>query len=231
MAVASITISIPAYNDAPTIGPLIEESILVAAKLTDDYEIFVIDDGSQDETPRLLETLRREIPQLRIRRHPQNLGFGPTIREAYTLPETDWVFFIPGDGQIPPSELLELFPHGKTHDFILGRRKYRNDSWSRKIQSWCYNVLISLIAGRRIQDVNSGGLMQSRVLKGSHFRSKSGFIHAEILLEALRQGASLAEVEIRHEPRRFGVASGNKPRVILATIRDMLIYLARRAAG
>ena len=229
--VASITISIPAYNDAPTIASLVEQSAAVASQVTDDYEIFVIDDGSQDETGQILSRLEKTMPRLRVRRHDRNLGFGPTIREAFTLPQTDWVFFIPGDGQIPPSELLELFPHADRYDFVLGHRKYRRDSWSRKVQSWCYNILISLIARRRIRDVNSGGLLRCRALQDIRLRSNSGFIHAEILLELLRRGARVAEIEIRHMPRCFGEASGNKLRVILSTAGEMLLYVGRRLLG
>lgn len=228
---ASITISIPAYNDAPTIGPLVEQSDKVASQLTNDYEIFVIDDGSRDATAGILDELAERFPRLRVHRHPENLGFGASIGEAFTMPRTEWVFFIPGDGQIPASELLELYPHAADNDFILGYRKYRSDTWARRFQSWCYNLLISCVAGRRIRDVNSGGLLRCNILEGVPLTSKSGFIHAEILLESLRRGARLKEVQIRHEPRRFGIASGNKWRVIIATAAEMVVYVARRMLG
>jgi glycosyltransferase involved in cell wall biosynthesis len=223
-----LTISIPAYNDAPTIAPLIERSLEIASQVTDDYEVLVINDGSGDNTAEVLAPLVASLPRLRLHTHERNLGFGDTIREAFTLPQSTWVFFIPGDAQIPPDELLEVYQYTQQYDFILGYRRYRSDSWQRKFQSRVYNALISLLARRRIRDVNSGGLLRRDVLKGASLHSKSGFIHAEILLEALRRGARLKEVEIQHAPRQFGEASGNKLRVILATIADLLRYLVRR---
>jgi hypothetical protein len=161
--------------------------------------------------------------------HDRNYGFGRTIREVYTLPESEWIFFIPGDGQIPPSELLKLYPHRDRYSFILGHRKHRNDPLSRKFTSFCYNTFVSLLAGRRIRDVNSVGLLKRAALEDANLISTSAFVHAEILLAALRGDAAVAEIEIEHRPRTHGKASGNKWRVILPTARDLLRYFVRQS--
>ena len=220
-----LVISIPAYNDSATVGSLIEKSLATLSKISDRHGVFAINDGSRDETWEVLKKIASSYPKVHIHNHEKNLGFGVTIREVYLLPESEWVFFIPGDGQIPPSEILKLYPFTKSHTFILGHRKKRNDPWMRKFNSWCYNWTISLIAGRRIHDVNSVALIKREILQGIEFESTGAFIHAEILLKALGKGASLIEVEIEHKPRLHGRGSGNKWKVILATVKDMIKYL------
>lgn len=228
---ATLTISIPAYNDAPTIEALIHESVEAAGRVTDDFEILVINDGSQDETGAIVQSLARTIPQLRYHEHERNLGFGATIREVYTLPRSQWVYFIPGDAQVPAEGIVELFRHVGEYDFMLALRRVRQDTAWRKFVSWVYNALVSVVAGRRVRDVNAAGLLRKNVLDGVKLYSASAFVHAEILLEVLRVGGRVGEIEVPHRPREFGIGSGNKWRVILKTARDLVCYTLHRRLG
>ena len=223
-----VAISIPAYNDALTLEALVRDSLAVLGRITEDHQVFIINDGSKDQTSEVLHKVIRQYPKVQIIEHPANYGFGRTIREVYTLPESDWIFFIPGDGQISPSEILKLYPHKDPYAFILGHRKNRSDPFTRRLNSWCYNMTISLLAGRRIRDVNSVGLIKREALNGIALKSDSAFIHAEILLEILRKKFPVAEIEITHQPRRHGKGSGNRWSVIFPTILDMLQYSLNR---
>lgn len=220
-----ISISIAAYNDEPTIGPLIDESIQILSQVTQDYEIFVIDDGSRDATLSVTQQKARLYPQVHIHEHKQNLGFGTTIKEIYTLPSGKWIFFIPGDGQIPPAELLKLYPHREQFEFILGYRRHRNDHWFRKFNSRCYNLLVSWLAGFRIHDVNSVGLLKKHILSGVEFKSTSAFIHAEILLAVHQRNGRIREIDIDHNSRNYGRASGARIKIIFNTFLDMVKYI------
>ena len=67
----------PAYNDAGTIASLVITSVKVAATLTDDYEVIVVNDGSKDDTAKILDELARIYPtHVRIVHHPVNRGYG-----------------------------------------------------------------------------------------------------------------------------------------------------------
>lgn len=227
----SLTISIPAYNDAESIEAVIEESLEAAARVTPDFSVLVINDGSGDDTG---DRVRRHLdskPRLRLIEHPKNLGFGPTIREAYTLPESDWVYFIPGDGQVPAAGIIELWPLIGDADFILAHRAQRQDTTYRRIVSGIYNRLISLVAGRKIFDVNASGLLRSDLARKLPLRSNSAFIHAEILLEVLRAGGTVREVAVAHRSRQFGEGRGAKARVIRATIAELARYVLDRRLG
>lgn len=223
----SLTVSIPAYNDAPALAAVVHESLAAVAELGLEAHVLVIDDGSRDETPQVCQQLAAELPQVRIVRHPQNLGFGPTIREAYLLPTSDWVVFLPGDGQIPAAQIIPLYRAAVAAggcDLVLAVRAQRNDPWRRRFVSWCYNGMVSLVARRRIHDVNGTALIHRRLLDRIALEGRSAFIHAELVLEAMHAGANYLETPITHRPREHGSGSGNRPRVIAATFRDLLRY-------
>jgi glycosyltransferase involved in cell wall biosynthesis len=220
----SLAIGIPAYNEEATLEKLAQDSLAVLRQLSSDYEVVIIDDGSTDATGRIADRLAEEDPHVRVVHHSRNLGFGETLREVWSTPWTDWVFFIPGDGQIPPTEINKLWRYHEQADFILGWRTQRQDPWRRRMVARTYNVLISLWASRWIHDVDSVVLFRRALLEGLSLRASSVFIHAEFLLEALRQGAVLKEIPIEHRPRAAGEARGNRPGVIWATFREAMHY-------
>jgi glycosyltransferase involved in cell wall biosynthesis len=220
----SLTISIAAYNEEAALESVLQNAVQVASQLTSDYQILVINDGSHDHTGEIAERIAKTNPHVRIHHHPQNLGFGITWQEAFQLPTSSWVFFIPGDGQIPAEELRKLWPYREKADFILGRRVDRQDPWPRLFSAYVYNLLISLIMKRRIYDVDSVALFRRDRLGPQPLTSRSVFIHAELCMNAVRSGARLLEVPIGHRARIGGVARGNKPGVIANTIREALRY-------
>lgn len=224
----SISISIPAFNEEGTIEELVRESLKVLAAVAQDHEVLVIDDGSRDRTGEIIERLTREIPRVRVIHHERNLGFGLTLQEVFGSPRTDWVFFIPGDGQIPPGELLKLWPHRGEADFILGWRVRRQDPWRRRWTAAIYNLMISAALGRRIHDVDSVVLFRRAILERVRLAARSVFLHAEFCLKAAAAGARILEVPIDHHPRRGGEARGNRPSVIWATLRELIAYLLDR---
>ena len=75
-----ISVFYPAYNDAGTITSMVITALLTLRELTDDYEVIVINDGSQDHTPEVLDELARVYPdEVRIIHHPQNRGYGGAL--------------------------------------------------------------------------------------------------------------------------------------------------------
>lgn len=226
-----LTISIPAYNDAPTIEGLIAEALGAARQVTNDFEILVINDGSKDDTADRVRRLQQSVPELRYQEHAVNLGFGPTIAEVYLTPKSEWVWFIPGDAQVPADGVVELYKHREGADFLLARRKERQDTGWRWFVSYTYNWMISLVAGRRIRDVNAAGLLRRRVVEEVQLHSKSAFVHAELLLEILRHRGVVVEIPVPHRKREFGVGSGNKLRVIWTTFREWARYTLSRRLG
>jgi len=220
-----ITFSIPAYNDEYTIEHLVKECIEFAEMYELKYKFLLIDDGSLDNTKMVLQKLELNYDFISVIYHPINLSFGPTLKEVFTYPKTEWVCFLPGDHQFSAFDfLIPSMNYITEYDFILGKRVQRADNLYRLFISSIYNICISLIARNKVSDVNSSVLFKSKILDGVTFHGKSAFIHAELYLNAYNKGYKTIEVPIKHKERAYGKAGGSKFKVIMATFYDMLSY-------
>ncbi|MCJ7620192.1 MAG: glycosyltransferase family 2 protein, partial [Anaerolineae bacterium] len=74
----------PAYNDGGTIASMVLSAILVLEKLTDDYEVIVVNDGSRDYTSEILNELERRYGRVRVVHHEQNKGYGGALRTGFS---------------------------------------------------------------------------------------------------------------------------------------------------
>ena len=223
---SSISISIPAYNDEKTILNVITESKDVVSKLVKDYEIVVINDGSQDSTGKILDNIKNN--NIKILHHSKNEGFGRTIKEIFTLPSKEWVFFIPGDGQISPQELKKFYLSCCDYDFTLGWRENRQDLYIRRLGSFVYNLIISLISSNRIHDVNSVAFFHREIMNHITIKSGSAFVHAEIYLKLSKNNYRIKEIKIAHNPRISGRSGALRLKIIVYAIKDLLLYILGR---
>lgn len=191
--------------------------------------MLIINDGSKDDTLEVAGRLAKQFNNIKVLNHPLNLGFGQTLREVFTLPESEWVLFLPGDNQFPVSNLEYLLTLKDNYDFIIGYRKDRKDDARRKLYSIVYNKTVSLVSGIPVRDVNSIVFYKRQILNNISLKSNSAFIHAELFIKVARSGARIKETEIVHQEREFGFGAGGNFRVIMATIRELFFFLIGKA--
>lgn len=225
MKLFALSILIPAYRDEETIEDVIKNADAVAKKITDTYEIVVINDASPDGTGAILSRLGKKYPALRVITHTENTGYGGTIRDLYYAGKMEWLFTVPGDNQIPPAELLKLVPSTNQADLIIGKRVNRHDPPARLRQSYVYNRLLRILFGLKLTDINSVRLMKSTMFKTIHLTSPSAFVDAELSIRAIRKGFKVIEVPIAHCSRcDEDNAGGGKMKTIIPTIADMIWF-------
>ena len=94
---SSITAFFPAYNDAGTIPTMIIRALQTLPEVADDYEVVVINDGSTDDTGRILDELAGVYPRLRVIHRPQPSGYGGVLRGGFAAARLDWVFYTDRD--------------------------------------------------------------------------------------------------------------------------------------
>src|SRR5512136_346092 len=152
---ASLSVFFPCYNDAGTIPTMVIRSVQTACKLTDDYEIIVLDDGSQDDSVRVVEELTHVYPQLRIIRHDQPSGYGGNVRAGIAASTKEWIFYTDGDAQYDVRE-LELLVDGLRPgvDVVNGWKIKRQDPQHRIIIGLLYQYFVKFIFGLTIRDVD-----------------------------------------------------------------------------
>src|SRR3989338_7615202 len=95
----SITAFCPCYNDGGTIASMIILMDETCRKLTDDYEIIVVDDGSSDQSRKVLEELKVKYEKLRVILHEKNKGYGGALRSGFAAAKKELIFYTDGDFQ------------------------------------------------------------------------------------------------------------------------------------
>ena len=96
--------------------------------MADDFEILVVNDGSQDGSAAVLDSLARELPCLKVITHPANRGYGGALRSGFSNATKELVFYTDGDGQYDVGELpLLLMLLTPDTDFVNGMKMTRQD--------------------------------------------------------------------------------------------------------
>jgi glycosyltransferase involved in cell wall biosynthesis len=235
----SIAIVIPAFNEAPTIAALVTR---VRAAVPE-ADLVVVDDGSRDETPRILD----ELGVVTVR-HACNLGYGRAIQTAlkYAIRHRyDALVTIDADGQHQPEQLPGLiaeFERGG-YDLLVGSRyvagrSYRAAPIGRRIGMLVFSLLVGLVTGQRIFDTTSGlKAIRARALEPLarwHFVD----FHAEAIVYLMRLGYKVGEhpvtvAEREHGESMYGVLSSLKypAKTLLMFVLGLTQAAVARRAG
>ena len=219
----SLTVFFPAFNDAETLPALITKAAETLNDLAPDYEIIVVDDGSTDQTPQVLEELQRQFPFLRVVRHPRNLGYGAALRSGFSNATKQLVFYTDGDGQYDVGELRELFARLEADvDVVNGYKLERADPLHRTLIGKVYQRLTKALLNLKIRDVDCDfRLIRRPVLDAVSLTFRSGAICAELMAQIERAGFRIVEVPVHHYPRRSGQSQFFRLAPVARTILDI----------
>jgi glycosyltransferase involved in cell wall biosynthesis len=222
----SLTFFFPAYNEEEDVEAVIREGLAVLPRFTDDLELVVIDDGSTDRTGEIADRVAREDARVRVIHHRPNRGYGGAVRTGLSAATRRYVFFSDGDRQFDLTDLERLLPSLDGAPVVIGYRARRADPPKRLFIAWVYNTLIRLLFLAPFRDVDCAFKLFDRDVFArvplSRVRSNGAFFSPELLLVLRAAGERIAQVPVRHFPRRHGVEKGATVRVILRTIRDLL---------
>jgi glycosyltransferase involved in cell wall biosynthesis len=221
----SISAVFPAYNDAPTIGGLVDRTFALLQATGREFEIVVVDDGSRDGTGDVLEQIKNRYGDaLRIVRHAVNRGYGAALRSGFDAATKDLVFYTDGDGQYDPSEfplLLErLHP---SIGLVNGYKIKRHDPLYRIVVGKTYNAFVRLVFRLQVRDVDCDFRLIRRALLGeARLESNSGVICVEIVNSLQRLGCKMAEVPVHHYPRLSGRSQFFRFRAVTETLIQLV---------
>jgi glycosyltransferase involved in cell wall biosynthesis len=223
--ISGLSIFFPAYNDGGTIPSMVLTAQIAVREITNDYEIIVVNDGSQDHTPLVLAELEKQIPQLRVIHHPQNRGYGAALRTGFASASKEWIFYTDGDAQYNPLELhllVEALRDGV--DVVNGWKISRNDPFIRILLGSIYNFGVKLAFGLRLKDVDCDyRLMRRSIFSAIELESNTGSICVEMIKKIQDAGFKFAEVPVSHYHRQYGYSQFSNWRRLLRTARHLFI--------
>jgi glycosyltransferase involved in cell wall biosynthesis len=202
----SISVFFPAFNDAGTIASMVLAALNTCAKLTDDYEVIVVENGSTDYTVEVLEDLAATYSKLRIFTHREVLGYGGALQKGFKEASKELVFYTDGDAQYDPHELALLYTALRPEvDVVQGYKIARQDPLFRIIIGRTYHWLVKIAFGLPIRDTDCDfRLIRKSALARFDLKSKTGTIPLELVKKLTDSGAVFAEVPVHHYHRVYG---------------------------
>ncbi len=219
----SLSVGLPAYNEAENIGPMVDMVRDKIGPLVDDLEIIVVDDGSSDNTAGVVRAMATEDPRVRLIQHDGNQGYGAAVRTALWSASKELVFFTDSDRQFDIGELSHFMPRIAEADMVIGYRHARSDPWHRRLFGNGWSWLVNLLFGYTARDVDCAfKLIKRQVLEAVTVRSGGAMFSAEFLVRAKQAGFRIVEEPVSHYPRVAGSQTGARPDVILRAFRELI---------
>ena len=226
----SISVFFPAYNDAESLPALLARTFHVLPRLTADYEVIVVNDGSTDQTPSVLERLAEQYAShLRIVTHRSNQGYGAALRSGFAACTKEAIFYTDGDGQYDVCELERLWKEWRPGiDLVNGYKLGRADGRLREMMGSIYNRAVQLVFHITIRDIDCDfRLIRRAALTRIQLRSNSGSICVELVRKLQSLGCRFAEVGIHHYPRKHGTSQFFRLKPVLKTLYQLFVlYVA-----
>ena len=223
--VDSLSVFFPAYNDAPSLPTLIARTFAVLEQNVPDFEVIVVNDGSQDNTAEVLQQLQQlHGPRLRVIHHDKNRGYGGALRTGFASATRDFVFYTDGDGQYDPGELpLLLERMSPDVGLVNGYKLDRNDPQHRIWIGKAYNAFARFLFRVRIRDIDCDyRLIRRSLLEEIKLISTSGTICVELVRKLELTGYRVVEVEVHHYPRLHGRSQFFRVRSLLQTLLQLI---------
>ena len=214
MGKTKISIIIPAYNEAETIGDVVNKII----KLYPDFEIIVVNDGSTDDTA----AVAKDAGAL-VYSHPYNIGNGAAVKSGIRFAPGKILVFMDGDGQHDPEDIEKMLQYFPDNDMVVGARlRGYQASWGRALANRIYNWLASYVASFSVQDLTSGfRAIKSDIAHNLLYLLPNTYSYPTTLtLGVLRSGRSVKYIPINTQSRKKGKS---KIKVFRDGIRFFLI--------
>jgi len=222
MQLTSLSIVLPCFNEEENVAAAVEEATAAAKLVAQAHEVIVVDDGSTDATLDAALEQAALDPRVHVVLHEQNRGYGAALRSGIALAHMDWVFLTDADLQFDLTDLRLFLPIASEHDLLMGYRLNRQDPLHRRINARAWNWLVRRAFGVDVGDVDCAfKLIRSDLLQQIELTSDGAMVSPELVLKAQRLGARIAELGVRHRPRRAGRSSGANPRVIARAFHEL----------
>lgn len=148
-----LSVVIPVYNEQDSIQEVIVSLQEILSKAKVDYELIIVNDGSTDNSGRILE----KIKGIKLIYHPYNKGYGASLKTGIKAARNNLILMMDGDGTYPADAIPGLLRYADAYDMISGARmRNAHIPLSRRPAKFILSVLADFLTGRKIPDINCG---------------------------------------------------------------------------
>ncbi len=217
-----ICVAMACYNEQDAVETVVREAVEELGRLTDDWEVLVVNDASTDRTREILEGLQREIRRLRVVHHPYRIGFRGYQLSLIVNAGKDYVYQVSADGEFRMHEMRRMLPLLEDGaDIVIGVRRDKRYGGYRSAVSKAFNGLVKKLFGEDLEDAGSVRMVRRAPYLRIRVISRSAFINAEKLIRASRRGLRIEKVTVERYPRLGGRPKGGRPTVVMRAFVDL----------
>jgi glycosyltransferase involved in cell wall biosynthesis len=222
-----LSVFFPCYNEEKNIQKTVSKAVLTLKKVAQKWEILLIDDGSKDNTAKVLQKIKKQYPnQIKIITHNPNRGYGGALKSGLYSSKYDWITFTDSDGQFDFSEIAKFIKKQQSTkaDLVIGYYLSRKVSKATIITSKIWELIVFILFGLHVTDIDCGFKLISKKVVDSIPKleaERGAFISSEFLIKAKKSGFKIVEIGVHHYPRLEGAATGRNIKVILKSFSDL----------
>ena len=223
MKKTELAIIMPLYNEEGSIEKVIRKWIMEFRRLEIRFELHVYNDGSKDNSWKILQALNTEFEELHIH-NKENTGHGPTILRGYREQmDKPWLFQIDSDDELDIFGFEELWQSRKDYDFLIGSRGNRNSPAVRTFITWFTALTTRIFYGPGIKDVNSPFRLLRTAAFGQLFHKIPANTFAPNVIisgYAAYKKLGIKELKIKHQFRTTGEVSIKRWKLLRAAVQS-----------
>ncbi|ODS30294.1 MAG: dolichyl-phosphate beta-D-mannosyltransferase [Candidatus Scalindua rubra] len=222
----NISVIIPTLNEEKSIAHVLDNTIDTFERLGLSGEIVVINDGSTDKTPAIVESYIERNSFIKMIHHNKPKGVGFSYWEAVNEAEGELVTWVPGDSEIDAYEIIRYIPLLE-HVDIVTPHVYNKSvrSLKRRTLSNVYRSIMNLSFSFLLNYTNGTAIFRKSILKNINLRSNGFFFQTELLVKCMKKGYLCAEVPYAIRPRIGGNTKAISLNSLISVIYDYLSLL------
>jgi glycosyltransferase involved in cell wall biosynthesis len=212
-----VSVLVPAKDEAENLPLFLELCAEALAGRPERYEVVVVDDGSTDGTPAVLDALRARYPFLRTARHRARRGIADALRTGYLRARGGVLVFFPADLQFKPEDIPRLVAPilAGDADMVTG---FKQGKYEKAFVSRIYNWLSRVLFDVRVKDLNNVKAYRREIMEAQPSRPDW---HRYMIVLAAQQGYTVTEIPVPLYPRHAGKSKFGLGRIPVGVL-DML---------
>ena len=197
-----VTIVIPAFREEGNIEAAIDNAQQVAQKVTQDYEIIVVDDGSPDKTGDFARLKTQIDPNIRVAVNATNEGFGYSFARGVKMASKEFITVFPGDNDMSALSLKDLLESRGSADIVISyMQKTNKRSLFRRFISKIFVIIMNLLFGLNLKYYNGSFICRTSLLQATPIKSTGLAALAECTVRLLKQGVTWRAIYFEHTGR------------------------------
>ena len=219
MADRSISLIMPAYNEEKTIEFSVNSAREKLHQHDFDYEIFIFDDASSDKTGEIADCLALEDQRIKVFHNARNMNLGFNFARGIDIASKEYTGLLPCHGQTAIESFDNILPALEKADVVM---TYHSNPevrpLTRRVISEINVILVNLIFGLRLKYYHMN-FYRTEILKKIPTSTESYALMVELLVYAVKSGASYIEVPIFLKKREFGKSKALRPKNIINILK------------